>query len=117
MIKVLKSDGGIESFSEEKVLSSIRRAHISKDLEQLVLHHVKSKIYNNIPTSEIYHHVSEFLGSSSSPYSKTLYGLKKGIMGLGPTGYPFEDFVAEVLKTQSYQTHTRQILKGKCISH
>lgn len=117
MINVLKSTGNIEPYSEEKVLKSIKRAGIPKDLESLILNHVKSKLYNNIPTSEIYHHISEFLGTSSLPYSKAKYGLKQGIMELGPTGYPFEDFVSEVLKTQGYQTQVRQILKGRCVSH
>ena len=117
MITVIKSTGMIEPFSEEKVLQSIRRARISKQLEGQILDHIKTKLYDNIPTSEIYRHILEFLGSSSSPYNKTKYGLKQGIMDLGPTGYPFEDFVAEVLKALSYQTALRQFLNGKCIKH
>ncbi len=38
-------------------------------------------------------------------------------MEFGPTGYPFEDYVAEILKSEGYKTDVRQILKGKCISH
>lgn len=117
MINVIKSTGVVEPFSEEKVLASVQRARIPKELEKLMLQHVKSKLYDNIKTSEIYNHIAEFLGISSAPYSKARYGLKQGIMGLGPTGYPFEDFVAEVLKTEGYQTQTRQILNGKCIKH
>ena len=117
MINVTKSTGYLEPFSEDKVLSSIRRARIPQNLEESVLNHVKSKIYNNIPTSEIYHHISEFLGKSSSPFSKAKYGLKKGIMDLGPTGYPFEDFVSELLRMGKYITQVRQTLKGKCVNH
>lgn len=116
-MNVLKSNGTIQPFSEEKVISSIQRAGIPKDIQKQVLQHVKSKLYDNITSFEIYHHISEFLGQSSYPYSKAKYGLKKGIMDLGPTGYPFEDFVADVLKTEGYATNVRQILKGKCINH
>ncbi|EKD86139.1 MAG: ATP-cone protein [uncultured bacterium] len=38
-------------------------------------------------------------------------------MDLGPTGYPFEDYVAEILKTQGFKTKTRSLLMGKCVTH
>ena len=38
-------------------------------------------------------------------------------MDLGPTGYPFEDFVAEILKEDGYTTKTRSLLSGKCVTH
>jgi len=117
MINVIKSTGTTEPFSEEKVLGSVQRAHIPKDLQDQIVKHVKAKLYNNIPTSKIYHHITEFLGASSLPYSRAKYSLKQGVMDLGPTGYPFEDFVTEVLKSQGYQTNVRQILNGKCVKH
>lgn len=116
MISIIKASGDKENFSEEKVIQSIKRAGIPQDLQDQVLVHVKNKLYENIPTSEIYHHISEFL-KKSHPHAKAKYSLKQAIMKLGPTGYPFEDFVAEILKTQGYQTQTRQILQGTCISH
>lgn len=117
MINVLKSTGAIEPFNQEKVLASIQRARIPKQLQEQVLQHVKTKLYDNIPTSTIYRHIMEFLATSSFPYSRAKYSLKQGVMSLGPTGYPFEDFVAELLKIEEYQTQTRQILNGKCVNH
>ena len=38
-------------------------------------------------------------------------------MKLGPTGYPFEDFIAKLLQADGYETKVRQILKGECITH
>lgn len=117
MINVLKSTGKIQAFNEGKVLSSMRRAGIPDNLEGKVMSHLKTKLYDNIPTSEIYHHIIEFLERSSVPYAKAKYSLKQGIMDLGPTGYPFEDFVADVLNTEGYITTVRQILRGKCVTH
>ncbi len=117
MINVAKATGEGEPFSEEKLRGSIRRAGIPDNIQNLVVDHVKSKLYDNIPTSEIYHHVSEFLDKSPQPFNRTKYRLKHAIMEFGPTGYPFEDFVAEVLKTEGYQTSVRQILNGKCVKH
>ena len=36
---------------------------------------------------------------------------------LGPSGFPFERFVAEIFKTQGYQAVTDQMVKGHCAEH
>src|SRR3989344_7750147 len=99
MVNIIKASGQSEVFSEEKLRLSIQRAGIPKELENNVINHIQKILYENIPTSEIYQHLLEFLGKSSLPFSKSKYGLKQAIMDLGPTGYPFEDFMAEVFKT------------------
>lgn len=117
MITVVKASGEKEPFSEKKVLDSIGRAGINPQIKNMVLSHVKSKLYDNIPTSQIYHHIVEFLDKSETPYAKARYGLKEAIMNLGPTGYPFEDYIADLLASEGYLTRTRNILSGKCITH
>ncbi|RJQ36905.1 ATPase [Candidatus Microgenomates bacterium] len=117
MIQVIKATGELEPFSEEKVRQSILRAGIPKGLENEVIEHIKSKLYENIPTSEIYNQITDYLGESTSPYSKAKYGLKQSLMSLGPTGFPFEDFIAKVLHEQGYETQVRQYLMGKCVKH
>ncbi len=117
MIHVLKADRTREPFSEQKVMDSIKRARIPHSLRGEVLTHVKSKLYEGISTQEIYHHILEFLNTSPKPYIKTRYSLKEAIMQLGPTGYPFEDFISRLLEHEGYTTRVRQILAGKCVSH
>lgn len=117
MASVLKANQTREEFSEEKVIASIKRARIPENLQADVLNHVKSKVYDGITTSEIYHHITEFLGGTPHPYSGSRYSLKESIMALGPTGYPFEDFIARLLEAMGYKASVRQILSGKCISH
>ena len=36
---------------------------------------------------------------------------------MGPTGFPFERFVAAILKYSGWQTEISQIVSGKCIRH
>lgn len=117
MTFVVKADGQRVPFSEEKVISSIRRARIPRAIQDKVLAHVKSKVYEGVPTAEIYKHILEFLGNSEQPFSRSRYSLKEAIMMLGPTGYPFEDFIAKILQSLGYETEVRQILSGKCVSH
>jgi hypothetical protein len=117
MFNVIKATGEKEPFSEEKVLSSIKRAGVPDSLQKFVLDKVKKSLYDNIPTSEIYEIIIRTLSESEQPYSRARYSLKQAIMMLGPTGYPFEDFVAKVLSEHGYKTKTRQILSGRCVTH
>lgn len=117
MPNVLKASGQIEPFNENKLRSSIQRAGIPPELVENVVIHIKSKLYENITTREIYKHILEFLQKSPYPFSHTKYSLKQSIMDLGPTGYPFEDYISEILKLEGYATQVRQVLQGKCISH
>lgn len=116
MLTVVKASGQKEFFSEEKLRDSIRRARIPARLEDKAIAHVKSRLYENIPTSEVYKHITEFL--DKEPEKTTIkYSLKQAIMDLGPTGYPFEDYVSEILKAKGYATQVRTILNGRCVTH
>ena len=117
MIHVIKADRSSEPFSEQKVIQSIQRARLPQSIQGDVLSHVKTKLYDGISTAEIYQHILEFLDKSPKPYNKARYSLKEAIMMLGPSGYPFEDFVSKVLESEGYVTQVRQILSGRCITH
>ena len=115
MINVVKATGDKEPFSEEKLRNSIKRAGIPNVLQEEVVTHVKSNLYDEIKTRDVYNHITEYL--KKEPKHKAKYGLKQAIMSLGPTGYPFEDFVSEILKAKGYETQVRSILSGTCITH
>lgn len=117
MLYVTKADGKRELFNEEKVKQSIKASATAQELQNNVLSHVKSKLYKDIPTTEIHRHIMEFLGTSTHPYSKSVYNLKRAIMALGPTGYPFEDYVADIFKKEGFTVHVRVFLAGACVTH
>lgn len=117
MVQVIKANHEKEQFSEEKVINSIRRAGVPTHLQEQVLAEIKSKLYENIPTFEIYQIIMDALSRSEQPYSRTRYSLKQAIMMLGPTGYPFEDFISRVLEEEGYMVQTRQVMMGKCVNH
>jgi Holliday junction resolvase-like predicted endonuclease len=117
MVTITKANGEKEEFSEEKLLHSIRRAGIPKSLDEEVMNHIKSRLHEGMTTGEIYYHINEFLGKSPHQYTKARYGLKQAIMELGPTGYPFEDFIARILNKKGYTTKLRTLMQGRCITH
>lgn len=114
---IRKADGTTEEFSREKLRISLRRAGVPKELEEKAIKAIENKLYEGIESWEIFHHISEFLGKSPNPFSRSRYSLKQSIMMLGPTGYPFEDFLAKILEVHGYKTQVRQLLSGKCVTH
>lgn len=117
MVTIVKANGEKQPFSEEKLLHSIKRAGIPAPLHEEVINHIKKRLHEGMTTAEIYYHISEFLGSSAHPFSKARYGLKQAIMELGPTGYPFENFLAKVMEHLGFTTKVRNIVSGRCVTH
>ena len=61
-------------------------------------------------------HVNESLQNEPHPNAISAI-FKAGADGVGPTGYPFEDFVAEILESKGYTTQIRSTLMGQCVNH
>lgn len=116
MINVVKASGEVESFSEENVIGSLIRAGSDRKLAEKIVSEIKPSLYQNIPTFEIYTAVMRALKREQRSLADR-YDLKRAIMELGPTGYPFEKFIASVLGECGYKTLTNQIILGKCVSH
>lgn len=116
MINVIKATGYREPFSEEKLRFSIQRAGVPKEEQDRLVNYIKDNLYDNIHTAQIYQFIIDFFKKDKS-YARSRYSLKQSLMDLGPTGYPFEDFVSDILENQGYKTKVRQVIQGKCITH
>jgi len=116
VVNVIKASGDIEPFSDRKVISSLLRAGAPLDLAQKIISEIKPHLYQNIPSFEVYNLVMRILKKQQQDLAAR-YNLKKALMELGPTGYPFEKYMAEVLKAQKHEVSINQIVAGKCVSH
>jgi hypothetical protein len=114
-MKVIKSTGEKENFNPKKVYRSIKHAggstKLAKEAEKLI----KEKYENNISTQEILKILLNFL--KKEPGVSERYDLKRAIMQLGPSGFPFEDFFAGILKYYGFKSKTGNKIKGKKIYH
>lgn len=115
-ITVVKRSGEREPFSSKKVRTSLERAGADDDLIDTIVQRVKGQLYDGISTREIYGQVFALLRELQSPLVSR-YDLKRSIMELGPSGFPFEIFVAGVLQSQGFTVEVGQIVQGKCIDH
>ena len=115
-ILVKKASGELEPFDHEKVKNSLQRAGANPQLATDILKMVESEIYEGIPTRKIYQKVFAHLRSAGT-HLAARYNLKRALMELGPTGYPFERYFARLLEHDGYNTLVGQQIKGKCVWH
>lgn len=73
-------------------------------------------LYDGIGTGKIYGKAYRLLKARSRP-NAARYKLKKAIMELGPSGYPFEKFVAALLEQQGFATEVGVVVDGRCVTH
>ena len=116
-IKVKKYSGELVDFDIEKLRVSLQRTKASDALIQNIIESVKSKIFDGISTRKIYQMAFNMLNKSRSKSNASRYKLKKAIMELGPSGFPFEKFVAAIIKEEGYQTEVGVIVQGACVTH
>ena len=115
-LHVTKASGESKIFLPSKLVSSLQRSGASPSLSREIVQSIQAGSYDGIPTREIYRKAFRLLHQQSSLHAAK-YKLKQAIMELGPTGFPFENFVAALWKAQQFRVRTGQILKGKCVSH
>lgn len=116
-IQVTKASGETVDFDEAKLARSLRFARVPDDVAKEAIEYVKGKLVDKIATHLIYAYVSGFLRRRGYFGQSYNYDLKRAIIRLGPTGYPFEEFIAKILTSQGYQTKVGVTLIGKCVSH
>lgn len=114
-MQVIKYSGEIEKFSTRKIHNTIREAGGSSKLANDAIREVKKKYHRNITTKEILEILLNFL--KKEPGVSERYNLKRGIMDLGPTGFPFEKYFSKILEHYGFKTKVGTKIKGKKIYH
>ncbi len=125
LVYILKADGTREPFDPAKLVESLTNAGGSPEAVQKTLEHVIREISREareepsvplVSTSDIYRHAFEILRKESLPVA-TKYSLRRALAELGPNGFPFERFVADIFKSWKYETLTDQVVRGGCVDH
>jgi hypothetical protein len=115
-INIIKQSGEIDAFNKDKIFKSLSHTGADKEEIEKIIDLVQSKLYNGIGTKEIYKMVFNELKKSASHHASK-YNLKNGILALGPTGFPFENFIGELLKYQGFKVKVGVTLQGHCVQH
>ena len=115
-ITIVKASGQHEAFDPEKLRFSLMHAGASQDATEEVIKHVVSELKDGASTHYIYTHAFSILSNLNKKVARS-YSLRRAVMQLGPSGFPFEDFVAEILRAKGFQCLTRQTVLGGCVGH
>ncbi len=113
---VLKADGTTEFFKVEKLRRSLRRAGASPEEIASILERIEHQLYNGMRTQEIYRLAFDMLRNVGAS-AATRYSLRRALLGLGPTGFPFERFLSRLFAADGYNTKTGITLQGHCAPH
>lgn len=115
-IYVVKADGTRELFDVKKLEYSLKKAGASSKTVEDIITHIATHLSQEITTHEIYKHAFELLHKEEKPIALK-YSLKRAIMELGPSGFPFEDFIAEIFRHKGFNAETGKIVRGFCVEH
>ncbi len=115
-LHITKSTGEKVHFSMQKLKKSLQYSGASEAMVDEILERVQEELYQGISTREIHNRAFALLKKKKSVYASK-YKLKKAIYELGPTGFPFERFVAGVLHFSGYEVQVGQMVQGTCVSH
>lgn len=113
---IKKASGELQPFSSSKLENSLRRAGAEDELIQEIVKDVQSWLTEGMTTRNIYARAFILLRRKKRSLAAR-YSLKNAIMQLGPTGFPFEQFIGQVFKQQGFDVLVGQEINGKCVTH
>ncbi len=117
-IVITKSNGDQELFNQEKLVRSLKRSQASEEEIERVLKHVASRLREGMTTGVIYSIAYKALNDRKGKNPNAIrYALKQSVMELGPSGFPFELFVARIYAELGYMCQTGVMVQGRCIEH
>jgi uncharacterized protein (UPF0335 family) len=114
-MKVIKASGLEETFSSRKIYRTLIEAGSSGKLAREIIGIVKKEYHEDMTTQEILNIVLREL--KDFPDIRARYDLKRAIMTLGPSGFPFEIFFGSLLKEYNYDVKVHNFVKGNVITH
>ncbi len=115
-IIVKKASGELQPFNQQKLEDSLLRAGAS-DLEvDDVVSGILAWLSSGVTTKMIYQKAFQLLRNQRRSLAAR-YSLKKALMDLGPTGYPFEHFVGQIFKARGFSVEVGVVVEGCCVQH
>jgi hypothetical protein len=113
---ITKASGTQESFSSEKLRHSLAKSGANEATIDNILSEIESKLYDGISTKKIYQAAFNMLKRNNRSHAGR-YNLKRAIMALGPSGFPFEKYIAAIFEWEGYKVQTQLFLEGACVTH
>lgn len=114
---IKKADGTLEHFDPVKLERSLAHAGASSTIRAHILSELMREISPEVTTEEVYCRAFELLKKEEATPIAARYSTKRAVFALGPSGFPFEQFLSEVLRAHGWTTRTNMNLMGRCAPH
>jgi len=115
-VLITKADGTREAFDNHKLMSSLARAGAERTSAQEIAEAVEHELFDGITTQEIYRRAFVRLRQSRHGVAAR-YSLKRAVWDFGPSGFPFESYIAALLRAEGWESTTDRIIRGACVEH
>ncbi len=117
-VKIIKANGETDTFQVEKLRQSLRRSGASDETIDAVVDEVTASLHDGMTTNTIYRRAYKLLKQvSRKTTTAPRYSLKRAIMDMGPSGYPFEHLIARILERHGFETQVGVTRQGHCVTH
>lgn len=113
---IVKADGQRQLFRSQKLRDSLDRAGASTGEISVIVSRIEDGLLDGMTTRDIYKRAFKILKEGDRSVAGK-YSLRESILQMGPSGYPFEDFIAELFRRRGYDAHAGDFVPGKCIQH
>lgn len=113
---IIKATGEREEFNPQKLRDSLMRAQAGAETADKIVSRIEGELRDGASTKDIYNHAFRLLEEGERPVA-VRYSLRRAVMEMGPTGFPFEQFVAEIFRAKGFEIQTDFIAKGECADH
>ncbi|MBI3020113.1 MAG: hypothetical protein HYY60_02205 [Parcubacteria group bacterium] len=113
---ITKVSGEHEPFHRDKFCGSLKAAGAPDELVEETCKIVTEKLAPGATTTELWRRALRYLAKKNRAVAAR-YNLRHALLGLGPAGFLFEQYLEVLLKTLGYETKRNQIMEGKCVSH
>jgi hypothetical protein len=115
-LRIIKSDGTAEPFDPQKLQHSLERAGASDLVAEEITTRIGKELYNGITTAQIYRKAFAQLRDHRRS-TAARYSLKRAILDFGPSGFPFEAYLAELFRAEGLKAEIDQVVQGGCVEH
>ena len=113
---VTKANGDRVPYDPARLRHSLERAGATPQMSAAIAEAILPGVEPGMTTRRLYRMAFQLLHRRSRRVAGR-YRLKQGIFDLGPSGFPFEDFIARILGHEGYQVQLRAVVQGRCVSH
>jgi len=113
---IIKANGEKEIFDQVKLRDSLRRSGADEESIGAVVTKILAELRDGMSTEQIYRHAFALLKKQHRG-AAAQYSLRRAIRDLGPSGFPFEQYVGEIFRSKGYEVRVGLIIQGWCIDH